>query len=132
MASSDPIGDMLAMIKNAGQRTHERISLPHSKIKESVATVLKKEGYVEDVKMTEEGIFKTLHIYLRYDEDRKPIIKSLKRVSKPGRRIVKGVDDIEKVLDGLGVSILTTSRGVLSDREARKARVGGEVICKVW
>ena len=105
-------------------------------MKEAVGKVLKEEGYVADVRTTgmEESNpkMRMLHVYLRYDEDRHSIIKGLKRVSRPGRRIFRGVSDLDKVLDGLGVSILSTSRGIMSDRKARKDRVGGEVICKVW
>ncbi|MHC4607573.1 MAG: 30S ribosomal protein S8, partial [Planctomycetota bacterium] len=113
-------------------RQKERISLPYSRLKEGVSRVFKDEGYVADVQVTEEGGRKTLHVYLRYDDDHKPIIRGLRKVSRPGRRVFRGVDGIGKVLDGLGVSVLTTSQGVMSDRRARKERVGGEVLCKIW
>lgn len=136
MSQTDPIGDMLAMMKNGAERQKEKVTLSYSRMKESVCQVLKEEGYIEDVRRTEEegagpkGRF--LHIFLRYDEDRKPLIRGLRRVSRPGRKVYRGVETIGKVLDGLGVAILTTSKGVMSDRKARKERVGGEVICKVW
>jgi len=135
MASSDPVGDMLAMIKNAHGRRHQRVSLPHSRLKEGVAKVLRSEGYLEDVKVVADGKkpqFKLLHLYLKYDADGLAVITDIKRVSKPGCRIFRGVDLLGRVMDGLGVQVLSTSKGILSDRQARKERVGGELICKVW
>ena len=132
MSQTDPVGDLLAIIKNALQRRTEKVSLPHSKLKESVCIVLKDEGYLLDVKSTEEDGKKTLHVYLRYDDESRAIIRGLKRVSRPGRRVFRGVKDLGKVLDGLGISVLSTSRGVISDRTARKDHLGGEIICKVW
>lgn len=135
MSQTDPIGDMLAMIKNAVQRRKEKISLPHSRMKEAVARVLSDEGYVGDVRVTdpEEGsVIKHLHVYFRYDEEMSPVFRALRRVSRPGKRVYRGVGDLGRVLDGLGVSVLSTSKGVMSDRKARTERVGGEVICKVW
>lgn len=135
MASSDPLGDMIAMIKNAATRRHRRIALPHARLKEGLAKVLVSEGYLEDVKVTPEEKrpqIKTLHVYLKYDAEGDPAITEIKRVSKPGRRVFRGVDRFERVLDGLGVSVLSTSKGILSDRQARAQRVGGELLCKVW
>jgi small subunit ribosomal protein S8 len=135
MPSSDPVGDMIAMIKNAYTRRHKKISLPHSQLKEGVARVLQTEGYIIDVKsITDEkrAFIKTLHVYLKYDEDGSPVMSEIKRVSKPGCRVFRGVDRLGRVLDGLGISVLSTSKGILSDRQARKQRVGGELICRVW
>ena len=135
MASSDPTGDMIAMIKNACSRRHRRLQLPHSIFKEGVAKVLKAEGYIEDLRVVEDEkcpAKKTLHLYLKYDSEGKPILTDIKRVSKPGCRRFEGVDHLPRILDGLGVLVLSTSRGILSDREARKQRVGGELVCKVW
>jgi small subunit ribosomal protein S8 len=135
MPSSDPVGDMIAMIKNAAQRRHARLSLPHSRLKEGVARVLQKEGYLQDVRVTADENrpqIKTLHLYLRYDEEGACVISEIRRVSRPGCRIFRGVDRLGRVLDGLGVAVLSTSRGILSDRQARQQRVGGEVLCKVW
>ena len=135
MASSDPVGDMLAMIKNAYGRRHKRVSLPHSILKEGVAKVLRSEGYLEDVKVTDDEKKKerkSLHLYLKYDNDGSSVISEIKRVSKPGCRIFRGVDSLGRIMDGLGVQVLSTSKGILSDRQARKERVGGELICKVW
>jgi len=135
MPSSDPVGDMLAMIKNAYGRRHKRVSLTHSRLKEGVAKVLRSEGYLEDVKMLPDEKRperKFLHLYLKYDSDGQSVISDIKRVSKPGCRIFRGVDNLGRIMDGLGVQVLSTSKGILSDRQARKQRVGGELICEVW
>ena len=135
MPSSDPVGDMLAMIKNAYGRRHKRVSLPHSRLKEGVAKVLRSEGYLEDVKTVQDekaAWLKSLHLYLKYDSDGQSVISDIKRVSKPGCRIFRGVDNLGRIMDGLGVQVLSTSKGILSDRQAKKQRVGGELICKVW
>jgi small subunit ribosomal protein S8 len=135
MPSSDPVGDMLAMIKNAYGRRHKRVSLSHSNLKEGVAKVLRSEGYLEDVKSVADEKHperKFLHLYLKYDSDGSSVISEIKRVSKPGCRIFRGVDNLARIMDGLGVQVLSTSKGIMSDRQARKQRVGGELICKVW
>ena len=135
MASSDPVGDMLAIIKNANQRRHAKAAVPHSKMKEGVAQVLKAEGYLSDVKVvTDEKTpyKKTMWLFLKYDPENRRVLTDIKRVSSPGRRIFRGSTEISKVLDGLGVSVLTTSRGILSSRQAKKLNVGGELICRVW
>jgi small subunit ribosomal protein S8 len=135
MASSDPVGDMLAMIKNAFGRRHKRLSLPHSIMKEGVAKVLRSEGYIEDVKTIQDekrAERKTLHLYLKYDGTGQSVITEIKRVSKPGCRIFRGVDSLGRIMDGLGIQVLSTSKGIMSDRQARKQRVGGELVCKVW
>lgn len=135
MPSSDPVGDMLAMIKNAYGRRHKRLSLPHSIMKEGVAKVLRTEGYLEDVKSIQDEKKKerkTLHLYLKYDGAGESVISEIKRVSKPGCRIFRGVDELGRIMDGLGIQVLSTSKGIMSDRQARKERVGGELVCKVW
>ena len=135
MASSDPVGDMLAMIKNAYGRRHKRVSLTHSNFKEGVAKVLRGEGYLEDVKTVadeKKPERKFLHLYLKYGTTGDSVITDIKRVSKPGCRIFRGVDNLGRIMDGLGVQVLSTSKGIMSDRQARKDRVGGELICKVW
>jgi small subunit ribosomal protein S8 len=135
MPSSDPVGDMLCMIKNGYHRRHRRVALPHSHLKEGVAQVLRSEGYIEDVKVTadeKKPLFKTLHVYLKYDSDGAAVMTQIRRVSRPGCRIFRGVDGIGKVMDGLGISVLSTSKGLMSDRQARKQKVGGEVVCRVW
>ena len=135
MPSSDPVGDMLAMIKNAYGRRHKRVSLPHSRFKEGVAKVLRTEGYLEDVKVVQDEKrkeIKMLHLYLKYGVTGESVISEIKRVSKPGCRIFRGVDNLARIMDGLGVQVLSTSKGIMSDRQARKERVGGELVCKVW
>lgn len=134
MPSSDPVGDMICRIKNAYQRRHKKVAVPYSRLKEGVAQVLQSEGYLEGIEVPPEAQakLKLMWLFLKYDTDGAPVISEIKRVSKPGRRIYRGVDRLERVLDGLGVSVLSTSKGILSDRQARKQRVGGELICKVW
>ncbi len=136
MASHDPLGDMLAMIKNANTRGLEKVQLDHSNMRERVARVFHSEGYLADVRVDEvEGKRKTnkhLHLLMKYDVETGKAITDLKRVSKPGRRIFRGADNLGKVQDGLGIWILSTSQGVVSDREAKVKHIGGEVLCKVW
>ena len=133
----DPIADMLARIKNAQLARKDEVYIPHSKMKEKIAEILKREGYIEDYVVSEKnkkGNQGTLILKLKYldDRNRKPAIMGLRRVSKPGRRIYVGVDEIPYVRKGLGVAILSTNKGILTDAEARKNRVGGEVLCYVW
>ncbi|RUM57497.1 MAG: 30S ribosomal protein S8 [Persephonella sp.] len=133
----DPIADMLARIKNAHLSRKDEVYIPHSKIKEKIAEILKREGYIEDYVVSEKdkkGNQGTLIIKLKYldDRNRKPAIMGLRRVSKPGRRIYVGVDKIPYVRKGLGIAILSTNKGILTDAEARKERVGGEILCYVW
>ncbi len=137
MASHDPLGDMLAMIKNANTRGLEKVQLFHSNMKERVAKVLHSEGYLADVRVDkeEEGkkqTGKNLHLLLKYDPETGKALTDLKRVSKPGRRIFRGAGNLGKVQDGLGIWVLSTSQGVISDREAKTKNIGGEVLCKVW
>lgn len=135
MSMSDPIADMLTRIRNAIQREHPAVSIPHSKIKENIAQVLKDEGYIEDYQVLPEQPQAVLRIKLKYTGDRRhrrSIITGLDRVSKPGRRIYVGKTDIPWVLNGMGVAILTTSRGVMTGQQARRQGIGGEVLCRVW
>jgi small subunit ribosomal protein S8 len=127
---TDPIADMLVRIRNAQMVGHVDVVMPASKLKTSIAQVLKQEGYIEDFALRENGVKKELHIGLKYYAG-KPVIERLERVSKPGLRVYKGSDDIPKVMNGLGVAILSTSRGVMTDRKARADGVGGEVLCIV-
>jgi small subunit ribosomal protein S8 len=130
---TDPVADMLTRIRNALMRKHQGISLAHSKLKQEIARVLKEEGYILDYKVIHEGGNKRrLDIHLKYGEEGEPVITKLARVSKPGRRVFKGVKELERVLGGLGILIVSTSKGILSDRQARRLNIGGEVICKVW
>jgi small subunit ribosomal protein S8 len=130
MSMSDPIADMLVRIRNAQMVGHTEVSMPASKIKASIAQVLKDEGYIEDFALREEGPKKQLRIGLKYYAGR-PVIERLERVSKPGLRVYRGRDDIPRIMNGLGVAILSTSRGVMTDRKARADGVGGEILCIV-
>ena len=130
MSMSDPISDMLTRIRNAQLVGHSSVEMPASKLKAAIAQVLKDEGYIEDFALREKGATKELAIGLKYYAGR-PVIERLERVSKPGLRVYKGRDDIPRVMNGLGVAILSTSRGVMTDRKARADGVGGEVLCIV-
>lgn len=132
MSMTDPMADMLTRIRNAGMAGHAKLDVPSSNSKVAVATVLKELGYVKNLKVisdTKQGI---LRIYLKYDDNKQPLIHEIKRVSTPGRRVYVGKDDIPRVKNGLGASVLSTSKGVLDDVTARQTQVGGEVICTVW
>jgi small subunit ribosomal protein S8 len=129
---TDPIGDMLTRIRNAVMAKKKEVVVePASKLKMAILDVLKREGYIEGYKIEGEGVKKKIIVYLKYYQG-KPVIQVIERVSKPGRRIYVGVEEIPKVYNGLGIAILSTPKGVLSDREAKKLRVGGELICKVF
>ena len=130
---TDPIADMLTRIRNAARAKHPRVDVPASKLKTEIVKILKEEGYVSTFKLVDESkVRKTLRIFLKYTPDRRSVITGLRRVSRPGRRAYVGASEVRPVLGGLGVCILTTPRGVLSGRAARKERVGGEVLCEVW
>ncbi|MFV1958808.1 MAG: 30S ribosomal protein S8 [Planctomycetota bacterium] len=133
MSMSDPIADMLTVIRNGLQAHRPHVDVNASRMKRSVAEVLRREGYVGEVRdITRRTGHPGLRIQLKYDRDGLPVIQKLGRVSTPGRRVYRGVQEIPRVLNGMGISVLTTSRGVLSDREARGMGVGGEVVCQVW
>ena len=135
MSMSDPIADMLTRIRNALQRQHPTVSMPTSKMKAALADVLKEEGYIEDFQVVDEQPQGILQIKLKYiggRRDKSSVITGIERVSKPGRRVYVTKQDVPWVLSGMGVAILTTSKGILTDQEARKAGVGGEVLCNVW
>jgi small subunit ribosomal protein S8 len=131
MSLSDPIADMLTRIRNASHAKHEKVDIPASKTKNAIAGVLKDAGYVKNFKVIEDRKQGILRVYLKYDENNMGII-NLKRISKPGRRVYVDALHIPRVLNGLGISILTTSKGILTDRGARESSVGGEVLCHVW
>ena len=128
----DPIADMLTRIRNGVRASHPRVDIPHSGLKLGIAEILKREGYIGGVAVAEKGKFKVIRITLRYDEEGKAFISGLVMVSKPGRRIYAGHEEIPVVMGGLGLSIVSTPRGLMSAQEARKARVGGEILCSVW
>lgn len=132
MTMTDPIADMLTRIRNGLRASHEMVDIPNSKLKLNIAKVLKEEGYIKNYKIVSDGRHRLIRIYLRYDDKGSPIIDGLKRVSKPSRRIYKGAEEIPQVLDGYGIHIVSTSKGLMTDKEARKAGVGGELLCSVW
>jgi len=132
MTMTDPIADMLTRIRNALKASHEQVDIPSSKIKISIAKVLKAEGYVRNFKIISDGRHRFIRVFLKYDENGVPIIGGVKRVSKPSCRVYAGYDEIPKVLNGYGVNIVSKSKGLLTDREAKKMRVGGEILCSLW
>ena len=133
MTMSDPIADMLTRIRNANTAKHDTVDVPASKIKVAIADILVKEGYVAKYDIVEDGNFKNIRITLKYGADKnEKIITGLKRISKPGLRIYAGKDELPRVLGGLGIAILSTNKGVITDKEARKLQVGGEVLAFVW
>ncbi len=133
MSMSDPIADMLTRIRNANAAKHDTVDIPSSKMKAAIADILVNEGYIEKYDLVEEGIFKTLHVTLKYGVDKnEKIITGLKRISKPGLRVYVNKDELPRVLGGLGIAILSTNKGVITDKEARKLQVGGEVLAFVW
>jgi len=132
MSMTDPVSDMLTRIRNATTVRHDRTDVPASKMKLEIAKILKQEGFIRTFKMLEEGPQGLLRIYLKYADDGEPAIHGMRRISKPGRRVYRGADDLPKVRNGLGVAVVSTNRGVLTDEQARGLRVGGEVLCEVW
>jgi small subunit ribosomal protein S8 len=130
---SDPIADMLTRIRNANTAKHDTVDVPSSKIKLSIAQILLEEGYVKKVDLVDNGSFKDIRITLKYGADKNDrIITGLKRISKPGLRVYAGKNEVPKVLDGLGIAILSTNQGVITDKKAREMQVGGEVLAFVW
>jgi small subunit ribosomal protein S8 len=123
---------MLTRIRNANQALHPETTMPSSKLKEEIARILSEEGYIDSWKTGDGDVGTELTVRLRYDSDRKRVLQGIQRVSKPGRRIYSGATDIERVRGGIGVAIVSTSQGVMTDRDARRRNVGGEVLCKVW
>ncbi len=132
MSMTDPIADMLTRIRNGIQARHDRVELPASKLKVEIARILKSEGFISNYKLVEEKPQSLLRIYLKYAEDGEPVIHGIERVSRPGRRVYRNKQEIPRVLGGLGLAIVSTSKGVLSGAEAAKSGVGGEVLCQVW
>ncbi len=131
-AIADPIADLLIRIRNGSLAEHEKVDIPASKLKVRLAQIMKDEGFIKNFRLVEGGTQGALRIYLRYGPDQERVISGMKRVSRPGRRIYVSADKIPSVLGGIGVAILSTPKGVLTDRESRKERVGGEVLCYLW
>ena len=133
MTMSDPIADMLTRIRNANTAKHDTVDIPSSKMKLAIADILVDEGFVEKYELIDEGSFKTIRVTLKYGADKnEKIITGIKRISKPGLRVYAGKEDIPTVLGGLGIAILSTNKGIVTDKEARKLQVGGEVLAFVW
>ena len=133
MTMSDPIADMLTRIRNANTAKHDTVDIPSSKMKVAIADILVDEGYIAKYDIIDEGSYKTMRVTLKYGADKnEKIITGIKRISKPGLRVYAGKDEIPSVLGGLGIAILSTNKGILTDKEARKAQVGGEVLSFVW
>ena len=133
MSMSDPIADMLTRIRNANTAKHDTVDVPASKMKIAIANILLDEGYIKKYDLVDEGAFKTIHITLKYGADKnEKVITGLKRISKPGLRVYAGKENLPRVLGGLGVAILSTNQGVITDKEARKLQVGGEVLAFIW
>jgi small subunit ribosomal protein S8 len=133
MVTSDPIADMLTRIRNANTAKHDTVDVPSSKMKVAIADILVNEGFIEKYDIVEDGNFKTMHITLKYGVDKnEKVITGIKRISKPGLRVYAGKDELPVVLGGLGIAILSTNQGIITDKEARKLQVGGEVLAFVW
>ena len=133
MMTSDPIADMLTRIRNANTAKHDTVDIPASKIKVAIAGILVDEGFIEKYDIVEDGKIKTIHVTLKYGADKnEKVITGIKRISKPGLRVYSGKDEIPSVLGGLGIAILSTNQGIVTDKEARKLQVGGEVLAFVW
>ncbi len=133
MSMTDPIADLLSRIRTAHLAKHDRLDIPASKLKVEICTLLKKQGYIEDFEFLEnDPVKRQMRIILKYTSEGLPMIRHLQRVSTPGRRVYRSADDLRPVLNGLGVGIISTSQGLLTDKEARRQRVGGEILCEVW
>lgn len=132
MVMTDPIADFLTRIRNANSVNHEKVEIPASKQKKTLAEILKGEGFIKDYEFIEDGKQGVLRLYLKYTADKHKVITGIKRISKPGLRVYANKDEVPRVLGGLGIAIISTSRGIMTDKEARKRGLGGEVICYVW
>ncbi|MBA3432340.1 MAG: 30S ribosomal protein S8 [Actinobacteria bacterium] len=132
MTMTDPIADMLSRVRNASSAMHDEVNIPASKLKENIARILQDEGYVDGYETVEQNGHPAIRIKLRYSSDRERAIAGISRISTPGRRVYRGAGDLPRVLGGLGVAIISTSQGLMTDKQARRARVGGEVLAYVW
>ena len=132
MVMTDPIADMLTRIRNANRMRHEKVEMPASRLKADILAVLKKEGFIVSYNVAKEGVQGKIVVTLKYTDLKERVIKGLKRISKPGLRVYTSVDELPKVLNGLGIALISTSKGIMTDREARLAQVGGEVLAYVW
>lgn len=132
MAMTDPIADLLTRVRNANMVNHEKVELPASKMKKAIADIFKSEGYIKDCELIDDGKQGIIRIYLKYGTNKEKVITGLKRISKPGLRVYAKKDEIPRVLGGLGTAVISTSQGIMTDKEARKQGLGGEVICYIW
>jgi len=132
MNLTDPVADFLTRIRNAMRARHQKLDVPASKLKAEIARILKEEGYIANYKPTEEDGMKVIRVYLKYGPNNESVIRDLKRVSRPGCRVYQGKNDIRRVQGGFGIAILTTPKGVMTGRQARREGVGGEILCEVW
>lgn len=132
MSNMDPVSDLLARIRNAHLAKHDRVDVPTSRLKTEVCRILKEEGFIRNFKLVDDQPVSVLRVFLEYDDEGAPAIRHLQRISKPGRRVYRGADDIKPVLNGRGIGVISTNQGLLSDRQARDRRLGGEVLCEVW
>lgn len=132
MSMTDPIADLLTRIRNASMAKLQKVDIPSSNLKVSLANVLKAEGFIKNFKVIADNKQGILRVYLRYIDEKEPVIREIKRISKPGSRVYVGCEDIPSVKNGMGIAILSTSKGILTDKSAREAGIGGEVVCTVW
>ncbi|MCD4826766.1 MAG: 30S ribosomal protein S8 [Acholeplasmataceae bacterium] len=132
MVMTDPIADMLTRVRNANRMRHEKVEMPASRLKADILAVLKKEGFIVGYNVAKDGVQGKIVVTLKYTDLKERVIKGLKRISKPGLRVYTSVDELPKVLNGLGIALISTSKGIMTDREARLAQVGGEVLAYVW
>ena len=132
MSMTDPIADMLTRIRNGAMAKKETVDMPSSNVKVEIAKVLKAEGYINAYKVLKDDKQGILNVALKYDENKKSVVEGIKRVSKPGSRVYVNTDSVPKVINGYGIAIISTSKGLMVDREARKSKVGGEILCNVW
>lgn len=132
MAMTDPISDLLTRIRNANLRGHEQVEFPFSRIKFEISKILRSEGYISDIKEIKQKNKKNLRLFLKYYDKKTPVIEGLKRISKPGRRVYSGYRDVPKVQGGMGIAIISTPKGLLTDKDCRALEVGGEILCHVW
>ncbi|MFZ5641734.1 MAG: 30S ribosomal protein S8 [Bacillota bacterium] len=132
MAMTDPIADLLTRVRNATMVYHDKVEIPASRTKKAIAEIFKKEGFIKDCEFIDDGKQGIIRIYLKYGPNREKVITGLKRISKPGLRVYAKKDEVPKVLGGLGIAVISTSRGIMTDKQARKEGLGGEVICYVW
>jgi small subunit ribosomal protein S8 len=132
MTMTDPIADMLARVRNASSAMHPEVAIPASKIKENIAKILMDEGFIDGIEIGENGGHPVIKLKLRYSDERERAIAGIRRISKPGRRVYRGATELPRVLGGLGVAIISTSQGLMTDRQARQAKVGGEILAYVW